>query len=538
MKTYVFGHKKPDTDSVCSAISYSYLKNKLGFNTEPRILGDINKETKYVLNYFKVKEPKYLDDVKVQIKNMHYLKDAYINKCCSIENAFYKFHELNVTGLPIVDNSKRLIGYVNLKDISKYIIEGNLYELKTSYDNIVNSLNGKTVLQFNDEIEGTILAAAYKSSTFIENTKLTNNHILIVADRIPIIKYALDSKVKLLIIVGNNNVPDDLLELAKQNQVNIIITPYTTYYTANKIKLCNYIDNISFKYDPITFTTSDFRDDFLDVANKYGHTNYPIINLENECVGMLRLVDQNNYVKCPVILVDHNQASQSVDGLEEANILEIIDHHNLGTIGTSIPISFRAMPVGCTSTIIYEIYKENNIKIPKYIAGLMLSAILSDTLILNSPTTTDKDIEVANKLKDIVGVDINKYGLSMFKEGTSIKNMSCEDIFEQDFKNYKLDESNIGISQVMTLDIDNIVDNKDKYIEIMDDLVDNYNYKVVLMFVTDVIKKGSYVFYNTKGEDIVKTVYGIKNIKQGIYLDKMVSRKKQLLPDLLEYLQK
>ena len=537
-KVYVFGHQKPDTDSVTSAIAVAYLKRRLGVNAEARVLGEINKETKFVLDYFNVMEPKYLDDVKVQIKNMNYLKDAYINKNSSIEDTFYKFHELSVTGLPIVDDDNKLIGYVNLKDISKYIIEGDLYELKTSYNNIINSLKGESVLKFDDEIHGSILAAAYKSKTFIENTKLIKDHILIVGDRIPIMKYAIESGIRLLIVVGNNKVPDDLIELAKVNKVNIIITPYTTYITANKIKLCNYIDNISYKEEPISFTTSDFRDDFLEVANKYGHTNYPIVNLDNQCVGMLRLVDQNNYNKCPVILIDHNQASQSVDGLDEANILEIIDHHNLGTIGTTKPISFRAMPVGCTSTIVYEIFKENNISIPKDIAGIMLSAILSDTLILNSPTTTDKDIAVANKLKDICDVDINEYGLKMFKAGSSIKNMEIDEIFEQDFKNYKLDDYNIGISQVMTLDIDDIMDNKDEYIKLMDDLIDNYNYKIVMMFVTDVIKKGSYVFYNTKADDIVSTVYGIKDIKEGIYLDGMVSRKKQLLPDLLEYLQK
>lgn len=538
MKTYVFGHKKPDTDSVCSAISYSYLKNKLGLNTEPRILGDINKETKFVLDYFNVKEPKYLGDVKVQIKNMNYLKDAYINEYTSIENTFYKLHELSVTGLPIINGNNNLIGYVNLKDISKYIIEGNIYELYTSYDNILESLNAKEYLRFDEEIKGNILAAAYKNSTFIETTSLTENNILIVADRIPIIKYAIESKVKLLIIVGNNDFPKELLQLAKENKINVIITPYTTYYTANKIKLCNYIKNITFKYDPISFTTSDFRDDFLDIANKYGHTNYPIINLENKCVGMLRLIDQNNYNKCPVILVDHNQLSQSVEGLEEANILEIVDHHNLGNMGTTLPISFRSMPVGCTSTIIYQIYKENGIEIPKDIAGLMLSAILSDTLLLKSPTTTDLDIEVANHLKNIANVDIIEYGLSMFKAGTSIKGMDYKEIFDQDFKSYKLDDYNIGISQVMTLDIDTIMNSKDEYIKILDDLVDNYNYKICLMFVTDVINNGSYIFYNTKGNDIVEIVYGIKNAKQGIYLDGVISRKKQMLPDLLEYLQK
>lgn len=538
MKTYVFGHKKPDTDSVCSAISYSYLKNKLGINTEPRILGDINNETKFVLDYFRVEEPKYLDDVKVQIKNMNYLKDAFIYRTNSIEEAFYKFQTLKVTGLPIVNDDKELIGYINLNDISKYIIENDSCLLNTSYVNMLGSLNAKSIVKIDDEIKGRIIAADYKTSTFIENNNLTTGDILIVSDRESIIRYAIGCKVKMIIVVDDNEVSNELINYAKENKVNIITTSLSTYNTVNKMRLCNYINNISYKVDPISFTTSDFRNDFIEIANKFGHTNYPITNLENKCVGMLRLIDQDNYDKCQVILVDHNDISQSVDGLEEANILEIIDHHTLGTLGTTKPISLRAMPVGSTCTIIYEMFKENNITIPQNIAGLMLSAILSDTLLLNSPTTTNKDIEVVNILKDIAKVDVNEYGLKMFKVGSSIMNKSCDEIFEQDFKNYKFDNATLGISQVMTLDIDEIMNNKDQYIKKLDDLVDNYDYKIALLIVTDVIKKGSYIFYNTKGKDIVSIVYGINKIKQGVFVNGLISRKKQFIPDLLEYFQK
>src|SRR5574344_1564057 len=538
VKTFVFGHKKPDTDSVCSAIAYSYLKNQLGLDTEPRVLGDLNKESKFVLNYFKINEPKYLNDAKVQIKNMAYLKDAYLSELSSIEYAFQKIHSLGVTGLPIVSEKLSLKGYVNLKDICKYIIEGDIYTLNTSYDNILVSLNATSLLKYDEEFSGQILAAAYKSTTFTERVKLTSNNILIVADRLQIIKYAIESDVKLIIMVGNNKFPDSLLDLAKEHKVNVIITPYTTYLTANKIKLCNYIKNIEIKRDPITFNTSDYRDDFLDIVSKYGHTNYPIINLNQKCVGMLRLIDQNNYEKCNVVLIDHNEEVQSADGIEEANILEVIDHHNLGTIGTSKPISFRAMPVGCTSTIIYNIFKENNISITANIAGIMLSAILSDTLLLKSPTTTKDDIMVATSLANIAGLNIEKYGIKLFKAGTSIVGMTCDEVFEQDFKTYKLDNGSIGISQVMTLDIDNIMSNKDKYISILNNLCNSFNYKIALMFVTDVIKNGSYIFYNDNAYEIISNVYMIEELKQGLFLKDIVSRKKQMLPDLMDYLQR
>lgn len=293
--TYVIGHKKPDTDSVCASISYSYLKNKLGWTTEPRVLGNINKETKFVLDYFKVEEPHYLNDVKVQIKNMSYLKDAYINEHTSIAKTFEELQKLGVTGLPLVDENNKLKGYINVKEMAKNIIEGDIYELNTSYANILEVLNGKEILKFDDEIKGEIIAAAYKSKTFTEGIELNNNNILIVADRQYIIDYAIDCGVKLIIIVGDRTFPEELLEKAASKKVNVISTPDSTYVTANRMKLCNYIETININPTPVKFTDSDYRDNFVSISNKYGHTNYPIVNQDNTCVGMLRLIDQNNY---------------------------------------------------------------------------------------------------------------------------------------------------------------------------------------------------------------------------------------------------
>ena len=530
--TYVIGHKKPDTDSVCASISYSYLKNKLGWTTEPRGLGNINKETKFALDYFKVEEPKYLNDVKVQIKNMSYLKDAYINEHTSIAKTFEELQRLGVTGLPLVDENNKLKGYINVKEMAKNIIQGDIYELNTSYQNILEVLNGKEVLKFDDEIKGEIIAAAYKSKTFTEGIELNNNNILIVADRQYIIDYAIDCGVKLIIIVGDRTFPEELIEKAKEKQVNVISTPDSTYVTANRMKLCNYIETININPNPVKFTDSDYRDDFITISNKLGHTNYPIVNQDNTCVGMLRLIDQNNYEKYNVILVDHNQPAQSVDGLEEADIMEIIDHHNLGNLGTQIPIQFRSMPVGCTCTLIYQIYKENNIEIPENIAGLMLSAILSDTLLLKSPTTTDMDVEVARKLAAIANLDIQEYGMAMLKAGSSIAGMSISEIVEQDFKTFKLGEISIGIGQVMTLDFDEIAKDMPKYIAHLDEMCVKNNYKLAVLFVTDAVKNGSYLLYSTGSEAVVAEAYKIKEAAEGTYLPDMVSRKKQMYPAL------
>ena len=537
MKTYVFGHKKPDTDTVCSSIAYAYLKQCLGMDVEPRVLGGINKETKYALNYFNVDEPKYLNDVKIRVKDMKYLRGAYLNEKMSIEGSFNLMHEMNVTGLPMVDNDNNLKGYVNLKDICKYMIEGDLYTLETSYENLIKVIDGTSVLKFDDELKGNLIAAAYKSTTFMDEIKLTNDDILIVGDRTTIMDYAIESHVKMLIITGNFNISDELLEKAKNNKVNVVVSKDPTYVVSTKARLSNYVYLTCNQTNPITFRESDYRDDFISIAEQSNHTNYPVIH-KDKCVGMIRLIDQNSYDKHQCILVDHNFNEQSADGIDEANILEVVDHHNIGLFKSSLPISFRVMPVGCTSTIIYQIYHENKIDIPKNIAGLMLSAILSDTLIFRSPTTTELDIKTAKKLAQIAEVDIEKYGIDMFKAGTAIDDMSIEDIFQQDFKSFKADANSIGISQVMTLNIDDILNNKDDYIKHLNLLASTLEYKVVLMFVTDIIKNGSYIFYNESAKDIVASAYHLKNLEQGLFLDGIVSRKKQMLPKLLDYLQK
>lgn len=535
---YIFGHKVPDTDSVCASISLSYLKNKLGYKTEPRVLGNLNKETKFVLDYFHLSEPEFLNDVKVQIKNMHYNRDAMVEEHVSIYDAYKLLVGLGVTGLPLVNKQKKLTGYVNVKEISKYLIEGDITYLNTSYDNLLHTLGATEVLRFDETIEGNILAAAYKSETFINRVRLTANDIIIVGDRYKIQEYAVSSGVKLIILVNHVDLSDDLVSIAKEKKVNVIRVPLSTFKAANIIKLCNYVHLLNINPHPVTFNVSDYRNDFLDVSHRLGHTNYPIVNKKNICLGMMRLVDSNNFERKQVILVDHNQQVQSVDGIEEANILEVIDHHNLGTIGTSKPINFRSMPVGCTCTIIYKLYQEAGVEIPKDMAGIMLSAILSDTLLFKSPTATDVDREVGEELARIAGVDIQDYGMQMFKAASSVAGMSVEEIIHSDMKYYKSKDSNLAIGQVMTMDFEDISKKQNEFIQGLNLMCDLGNYEVALLFVTDVIDNGSYLFFNESAKELVEEAYGIENIQQGTYLAGVCSRKNQMLPPLLELVEK
>ena len=532
MTTFIFGHKNPDTDTVCSSIALSYLKNELGGKTLPKVLGNINNETKFVLDHFKVPVPSYLNDVRVRIKNIKYDKKAYINEYSSIDAAFKLMQKQNITAIPLVDEKRKLTGYVTLKEIARYLINGNKEIVNTTLDNIIDTLNAKVITKFDDLISGDILIAGLEDRTLKKSIELSSKDILIVGDRSKVLEYAIESKVKLIILPLNINIDKKIIKKAELNHINIIASELDSFQIASKILLSNYIKNINTNKSPVTVNNDDYFTDFKTMTHKVNHTNYPVINNKNECLGLIRLTGPNDYEKQKVILVDHNNLAQSVDGIEEADILEIIDHHNLGAIGTSVPINFRSKPVGCTSTMLYDLFVEEKVSIPKNIAGLMLSAILSDTLLLTSPTTTEDDRFAAVKLANIAKVDIDTYGLEMLKAASSIAGKSVAELINMDLKTYSVDNKTLGISQIMTMDFDTIKENIDEFINKLNEMV-NTNYSIVVIFITDIIKNGSYVLYNTKSADIIADSFGIKNIHQGVFLPKMVSRKKQILPAIL-----
>lgn len=532
-KVLIFGHRKPDTDSVCSSIALSYLKNKLGMNTEPRVLSDINLETKFVLDYFKVKTPKILTDVKLQIKDVDYLKNYYNYETDSIYTGYKTMTDNNISTTLIVDENQKFKGIVGMKDIAKDQISGETNKLSASYENILKVLDGEAILKFDEKIDGKILSASYKSTRIIEEVDMNNDTILIIGDRHSVIEHAVNKGIKLLILTGSSTIKDEHIEIAKNNKVNIIRTKFDTFKVSTVINLCNDIKRIIRKTTVSCMKETDFVTDFVEHANKTKYSYYPVIDNDNTCKGIIRLVNLGDVHKKNVILVDHNSLDQSAEGLNEANILEIIDHHNLGSIGTTMPINFRSMPVGCTSTILYLLYKENNVEIPKDMAGLMLSAILSDTLILKSPTTTDIDREVVKTLSEITGLDIQKYGMEMFNAGTSLKGRSIEEIVYTDFKLFPVGERKMGIGQIFTTNIKEITDNIEAYLEYLEEITLNNNYAMCTLVVTDIINNGSYMFCNKNAEHIMETAFNINEFKQGYYLQDVVSRKKQVLPNIL-----
>ena len=532
-KTLVFGHRKPDTDSITASISLSYLKNQLGENTEPRALGSLNKETKYALNYFGVEEPDYLNDVKLQLKDINYHKDFILDEKETIYDGYKYMLKEGLTGIPIVKGERDFVGLLTMKDLSRAFLNADDNKIFTSYDNIIKVLNGSKISKVDEEIKGKLLVGAYETDTFKKNIELDKEIILIVGDRQEIIEHAISSGVQLIVIAGNGNIKESLIKEAENNKVNIIKTPYDTYHTSKLISLSSYLKTMVCSYNPTKFEQTDYVDTILDINNKLRHTNYPVVDKDNKCLGLLRITDLSDKKPKKVILVDHNEKIQSAEGIEEAKVLEIIDHHNIGRVTTDAPINFRNMSVGSTCTILYTLYKEKNVEMPKHIAGMMLSGILSDTLILKSPTATPLDREAVVELAKIAEVNYEEYGMDLLKAGTSLEGMSIEDVLYNDFKLYTVNDNTFGVGQFFTMNFDDIKKDMDKYLNVLNEVAEANNYNLVALYVTDIIRNGSYILYNKKGEEIITQSYD-KVLSQGEFIENCVSRKKNVIPLIMD----
>lgn len=531
---YIFGHKNPDSDSVCSAICMANLKNLLGQTATPYILGDINKETTFILNRFEVETPQLLSDVKVQVKDLSYDEIPPVTMDKSILHAYNSMTSGNIRTLPIVSEDNHVKGVLTMKDIAMNFISGENRKLKTSIKNIIDDFNGNLINgDPNTEIEGDILVMSLYYKTIRKNELLNRNTISVLGDNYDNILFSIQSKVKLMIITSGRNLPSEHLELAILNEVPIISVPTDTFETARKLCLCNYVSDVMISKKIIRFKENHYLDEIKEDMATYRYTNYPVVSSDKKYLGMINRNHIINPKRKECIMVDHNEYAQSVIGLNEADVIEIVDHHKIGDIKTSTPILFRNMPVGSTCTIIYSLYAEHNIDIPKNIAGLLMSGIISDTMLFKSPTTTVFDKEAVNSLNKIVDIDINEYALEMFKAGSSLKGLSVEDIVYNDLKEFDIEGFKTTMSQIFTLNIKEIMDNSDAYLDYLEQLHNSHGNNITLLTVTDIINEGSYIFYKTSTPQVIKKLFdGAQD--QGHFLAGVVSRKKQLIPTLTD----
>lgn len=534
----IFGHKKPDTDSCVSAIALSYLKNKLGEKTSPRVLGRINNETKYVLNYFHVKPPKYLNDVKLQIEDVQYLENCYVEEHDSIYSCYKYLQKNNINSVPVVDSFKKIKGMITNNLILKELIEEKYNNIYTSYQNVLDTIDGKEILKYDSKIVGEVISTAYRSTTFVDEIMLKEDSILIVGNRYSIIEYAIKNKIKMIILVSNTTMKEEHLQLAKENHINVISTPLNSLEVIQLLSLCNYAKTIAENKEKLYVYNTDYYNDFLDKHAKLKRDSYPVINKSKECLGLLTTNNIYNKEKKKVILVDHNEKIQSVDGIEEAEIIEVIDHHKLGNFTTNYPIDIKTMPIGSTSTIVYSLYEENHIDIPKDIAGIMMGAILSDTLLFKSPTTTSLDRYAVSKLEEICEVDHNSFGLEMIKQGASLEGKTKEEVLYSDFKGFVVDDKKVGIGQIYTMDYSKIHTVAFDYVHLLNEISKNENYYILALFVTDVVNNGSYVLFNDNSKMELEKSFNINDLQQEYFLENVISRKKQIIPNIMETLEK
>lgn len=531
MSIFIFGHKNPDTDSVASAIAFSYLKNKLGYDTIPCILGDINKETSYVLDYFQLPIPQLLQDVKVQVQDMKYSFEQGVSGDASILSIYKLMEKEQLQTVAIVDQENKLLGIVSMKDIAMGLIKGDYYRLKTSLKNLQEDLQGEILTGTTSYFDGNISVIAYYYKTIAGS--LSQKDIVIVGDTYDVIEEAIQSKVQLIIITGGRTIPDKYIDMAQAQRVPMLAVPMDTYYVSKVINQCNDVSTIMRTKNIIRFHEEDYLEEIKEEIINTHFRNYPVVDSENTFLGFINKKHILNPQRKRTILVDHNEYGQSAEGLEESEILEIVDHHKLGDISTSMPINFRNTAVGSTCTILYWMFKEYHLDIDFKIAGVLMAGIISDTLLFKSPTTTSMDCIAVKELNNIVGLDVEDFAMEMFRIGTSLEGQSIEQIFYKDFKEFSLETLKTGISQVFTLDIEDVFNRKDSFIKFIGQTHKNNNYDITLLLITDIMKEGSYIIYQCRSSHLIPSAFHVKG-QQGVFVEKVVSRKKQVIPMLLE----
>ena len=535
---YVTGHKNPDSDSICAAYGYSEFKNKTSkLPTIPVRLGNVNAETQFILDYFKVEAPKLLETVKLKVEDLDIDTIASILPSLSLKMAWIIMRDNHIKSLPVVDNNERLVGILSISNLtSSYMDIGDnniLAKSKTSIENIMDALSASSIY-INEKckiFKGKIAVTAMQPDSLKEI--VDEGDIAIVGDRPDVQEALIDIKTSLIIITGSHGLAENLLSKAKENGVTIISTPHDSF-TASRLL----IQSIPVSYvmatdDLISFSNDDLVDDIKDIMAETRYNSYPVTDENGRVVGTVSRYHLISNHKKKVIQVDHNERGQSVDGLEEAEVLEIIDHHRVADIQTSNPIYFRNEPLGSSSTIVGKCYFELNMTPSKEVAGLLCGAIISDTLLFKSPTCTEQDKIVCKKLAQIAGIpSIEDFAKAMFKAGTSLKGKSVSQIFNQDFKPFKMGEAKVGVAQVNTMDIDGFMPLKDEMLSFMKSEADSKGYDVVMLLLTDILTEGSQVLVAGERHDYIEKTFNVELKDSMAFLPGVLSRKKQVIPPL------
>ena len=534
---YVTGHKNPDSDSICAAYAYAELKNKIGnINAVPVRLGNVSQETQFILDYFKAEAPKFLKTVRLKVEDLNFDAISPISSELSLKKAWTIMRDKNIKTLPVADENDHLQGLLAVSNLTSCYMDiwdnRILAKSNTTLDNIIDTLSAQAAYINEDtkNFPGKIVVTAMQPNSMTEHIEAGD--IAIVGDREEAQAALIDLKVSLVIVTGGFTPSNKIVELAKEKGVTIIVTQYDSFTTSRLIVQSIPVGYVMVKDGIVSFSTDDLVDDIKGIMIETRFRSYPVVDTNGRVVGTVSRYHLISNHKKKVIQVDHNERGQSVDGLEDAEVLEIIDHHRVADIQTSNPIYFRNEPIGSTSSIVAKCFFENGIRPSRKAAGLLCGAIISDTLLFRSPTCTPQDQYLCKKLAEIAGIDIEVFAKEMFKAGTSLKGKTVEQIFNSDFKPFTIEETKVGIAQVNTMDIEGFMPLKDEMIEYMNTKAKEAGLDMVMLLLTDILNEGSQILVTGEKPEIAEKAFKVTIEDNMAFLPGVLSRKKQVVPPI------
>mgnify|MGYP002586810604 CR=1 FL=1 len=537
---YVTGHKNPDSDSICAAYAYAEFKNKIGdVETVACRLGNVNQETQFILDYFNAESPKFLNTVKLKVEDLQFDNISPVSPDISLKTAWSIMRDKNIKTLPVADENDHLLGVLAVANLTSCYMDiwdnRILAKSNTTLDNIIDTLSAKVAYVNEDRkcFPGKIAVTAMQPDTMSEH--IEEGDIAIVGDREEAQAALINLNVSLMIVTGGYAPSEKIISLAKEHGVTIIVTQHDSFTASRLIVQSIPVGYVMVKENIVSFTTDDLVDDIKGIMSETRFRSYPVLDQNGRVVGTVSRYHLISNHKKKVIQVDHNERGQSVDGLDEAEILEIIDHHRVADIQTNNPIYFRNEPLGSTSSIVAKCFFENGIRPSKKAAGLLMGALISDTLLFRSPTCTEQDKHICKRLAEIAGVnDVEAFAKEMFKAGTSLQGKTVEQIFNQDFKPFTIGEVKIGVAQVNTMDIEGFMPLKEDMLKYMERKAEENSFSMVMLLLTDILNEGSQILVAGRMPEIVEKTFSVTLEASTAFLPGVLSRKKQVVPPLTQ----
>lgn len=532
---FITGHRNPDSDSICAAIAYADLKNRRGkINAIPIRLGEVNRETQFILDYFGLEAPILKESMMPQVMDLKIDPPYKVSKNTTMNKALNIIQNENISNIQVVNEMDELLGIVTLSNLTEGYMDiwddNILGRSNTPVDNIVEVMRGEIIFEPENPrpFDGRMTVYAMEPKDVEDN--IQEFDIVIVGNRENAQKDAISKGVSMLILTIGSEISDENLALAKENNVTIITTELDTFLAARLLPLAVPVEYVMTQKDLVKFKEDDFVDDIKIVMGNTRYRSYPIVDHKNQVVGSIARYHLISNRKKQLILVDHNERNQSVGDIESAEIIEIIDHHRVANIATNQPIFFRNVPVGSTSTIISQMFFEQGVSPSKEIAGILCAAIISDTLLLRSPTATDEDKRMLDRMAKIAGINIEEFAMEMFKAGTSLEGKNSEDLLSEDMKQFDIEEEKVRVAQVFSMDLENLESRREDLIQTMKLELDRFELSTYVLVFTDIIREMSEIMVVGEFEDEIANKFGEKLSNNGFSAKGILSRKKQVIP--------